>query len=835
MSKRVLPGNNHSFSSNSMSTRNVKQTPSAKHPYQRSRYSNGRNTNENTNTNNSSNKRGREQKTPTSSTLVVASLCDDDVMHIFEKLESAIKPSPNKKIKREQQEATPATATNLSATFAAATTTADAPLSDLGTTFESNYITDSRSSYDTVVDTSGDSVLLHPATSGGLRNDDDQDDSKMSPATKNRREEDAEDRLHDINEDHLAADQDDEEEFDEEEHLTMSLNQLTQEAVDFDAMFEDDTSDDNEDDAVVEKDPVESTEQGINQPPPLHNNVIVDMNTNPRHQQQKQQQERTRRQSTVDSFYSRATSVTTKTEKAPILSHIMDHDGRQYHENDVWQHTSTTNPKKTSFNKVIVKIERLTRAQLFGKKGKQQVARVKNKLHLHLEDVPWIGPEEAPKIIQNRASKGRTGPKYVEYKLLTVNSSNGTSSIPRFPLSDLDRRITVPVNSDLVFGYDKAGTTNAGFYLEFSNNKINHTSPINIPRHSNGKPTSLDNFAGAGGMSLGNEREGFHSTHMVDSNTAACSTLRANFPDSIIHQCRVEDLMKGCRLNPNSPRYPKRGDFSLIHSSTPCNGFSTANVNSGANDGANNAETYTVIDVVKHFQPPYITFENVKGIVESKNKRFVQMMIAQLLMMDYQVRLCFLTGSDYGDPQNRTRVIIFGAKEGLVLPNLPPPTHGNGPGLQKKRTVGDAIGFLENISPLEYEGLISAQIMNEDGITEPQELEGHVLKASETRDEDVYLVKANPAPTVTKQRTIRHYTNQKRPLTRLERSQLQSFPPTYKFCGTDKEIRDQIGNAVPICLARAIGRSVMKAIQQSIKEKMASFKSVEYVPGKTPR
>ena len=54
-----------------------------------------------------------------------------------------------------------------------------------------------------------------------------------------------------------------------------------------------------------------------------------------------------------------------------------------------------------------------------------------------------------------------------------------------------------------------------------------------------------------------------------------------------------------------------------------------------------------------------------------------------------------------------------------------------------------------------------------------------------------------------------------RPLTRLEQSQLQSFPKTYKFKGTDDEIRDQIGNAVPVNLAYAIGLSVMDAIRLS--------------------
>ena len=94
-------------------------------------------------------------------------------------------------------------------------------------------------------------------------------------------------------------------------------------------------------------------------------------------------------------------------------------------------------------------------------------------------------------------------------------------------------------------------------------------------------------------------------------------------------------------------------------------------------------------------------------------------------------------------------------------------------------------------------------------------LEGHVLRSSEQKPDDIYLTADVPAPTVIKRRVIRHYKNGKRPLTRLERAQLQSFPPTFKFKGSDSEIRDQIGNAVPVCLARAIGKAVMEAILNS--------------------
>ena len=314
-------------------------------------------------------------------------------------------------------------------------------------------------------------------------------------------------------------------------------------------------------------------------------------------------------------------------------------------------------------------------------------------------------------------------------------------------------------------------------------------------------------------MSLGLNEAGFHGkTDSVDSDTSSCSTLNANFPGSIVHQYTVKDFLIGCRHNPYSTRYPRIGSITLLHGSTPCQGSSRANRTGGANDDANNEETYQFIDVVEYSQPPYVTFENVVGMNDIKNRHYLQRMIARLLVMGYQVRLFSLNAVEYGDPQFRERVFIIAAKNGLELPNVPKPTHGKHPHLHPIKTAGNVLGFLEDINPLEYEGIIRVNLPN-SGVA--VELDGHTLKTAKLQDSDIRLTQDNPARTVLKARTVRHYKKMNRPLTRLEQSQLQSFPATYKFKGTDNEIRDQIGNAVPVNLARAIGQSVMDAIRLS--------------------
>lgn len=569
----------------------------------------------------------------------------------------------------------------------------------------------------------------------------------------------------DANEDSNSGD-----ESDEEENAMLSLKQLTQEEVDFDAMFESGESNQGDSMAIEEDD--ENDKKRMQQP-------------------------------TISQYLSKEENPS----KTPLITNFVGYcNGRQCLVGDVWQYVTTSATKGNQNhipNNLIVKIKGKAKDRVRGRNS-ETVAKVENKFYLPIEDVEWLG-DHAQSVLENRRAKGNVVPHLVEFKLRSAFD-------PRIALSTLRNRILTDVTSDLIFGFHDNSSTKAGCFFKYNEVANSAKKQIATPKNPEGKFTALELYAGAGGFSLGLEDAGFCVTHHVDNDTAACATLKTNFPESQVLQCTVEDFLEGCQRNPTSRRYPKVGSISLIHGSTPCQGFSLANRNGGANDAANNAETRQFIDVVKYFHPPFVTFENVEGIVKKRNKNYVQKMIAEFLNMEYQVRLCFLTASDYGDPQDRNRIIIFAAKAGLELPHLPQPTHGDGPSLLAKRTVADAIGFLEDVDPLEYEGDVEVMV---NGVS--LDLQGHILRSSERNKDDIQLVADAAAPTVIKRRVIRHYGCNKRQLTRLERSLLQSFPCTYDFSGTSSEILDQIGNAVPVCLSRAIGKSVMDAILRSNK------------------
>jgi DNA (cytosine-5)-methyltransferase 1 len=261
----------------------------------------------------------------------------------------------------------------------------------------------------------------------------------------------------------------------------------------------------------------------------------------------------------------------------------------------------------------------------------------------------------------------------------------------------------------------------------------------------------------------------------------------------------VRDFIKRS-VKGTSAAYPKKGEVDHIHASPPCQGISRANRFGGANDEENNNLSFEFINAVRHFEPKTATYENVKGLLMPQNIWMLKRMIAELHCMGYQVRLAKLNSSDYGDPQKRERVLLWGAQTSMHLPMKPQPTHGKN--LMKRRTVGDAIGCLESIEP--YTG--DKGYHSENG----ELVHNHCARTSTPTEEELerYTLKADrPAHTIKGANHAIHY-NRKRFISVREAACLQSFPFDHQFFGSSTDQFKQIGNAVPVMMATHIARSV---------------------------
>jgi DNA (cytosine-5)-methyltransferase 1 len=197
--------------------------------------------------------------------------------------------------------------------------------------------------------------------------------------------------------------------------------------------------------------------------------------------------------------------------------------------------------------------------------------------------------------------------------------------------------------------------------------------------------------------------------------------------------------------------------------------------------------------------------ENVVAMQDlTKNKRnHLNRIVKELLGIDYQVRLCVLRASNYGDAQHRDRFFLIASKIGVPLPDFPPATHATE---YEWVSVQEAIGDLADISP--HAGVIELA----DGTLVTDHVEFGVLPDGGTHNKSQVL-KLNsdtPAGTVRRSNVIQHYSHN-RVLTIRERARLQSFPSSFRFAGTPSQQAAQIGNAVPIYLARAVARAIREA------------------------
>ena len=320
-----------------------------------------------------------------------------------------------------------------------------------------------------------------------------------------------------------------------------------------------------------------------------------------------------------------------------------------------------------------------------------------------------------------------------------------------------------------------------------------------IQHHVTGRPKALDMFAGAGGMSLGLEKY-FDVKWAVDNDHLAAATLRANKTSDVkVYDEDAKSFLK--KSVQGNQCYPQSGEPDHIHWSPPCKGFSRANRNGGKNDEKNNKQTLLFIKAIKHYQPQTASYENVPGLVMPDYKRYLQFVVANLLHMNYQVRVQVLVSSDYGDPQKRRRLILFAARGDCILPTMPEPTHGIGGGLLPIKTCKDALHMLEKHTPSSSKSSGSILLGNKI-------IFNHIIPGKKTDEEDFTLIEDEPSRTIlARARPHRHY-NGKRYISVREAACLQSFPITHQFHGSLTNQYAQVGNAVPVHLSTAIARSV---------------------------
>lgn len=325
----------------------------------------------------------------------------------------------------------------------------------------------------------------------------------------------------------------------------------------------------------------------------------------------------------------------------------------------------------------------------------------------------------------------------------------------------------------------------------------------------------IELFAGAGGLALGMERAGFQSVLLNEIDKHACNTLRKNRPNW--------NIVEGDISNISFSSY--RNSIDILTGGFPCQAFSYAGKKLGFED-TRGTLFFEFARAVKESNPKVIVAENVRGLMKHEQGETLATIKNVIDELGYQlVEPRVLKSVFYQVPQKRERLFLIGIRKDLATGlkfNWPSP-------YTRIMTMRDALkkGELFDSDVPKSQGQVypqrKAEILSkvpQGGYWRdlPEDLQREYMKKSYflgggktgmarrlSWDEPSLTLTCSPA----QKQTERCHPEETRPLTVREYARVQTFPDNWFFSGPITAQYKQIGNAVPVNLAYAIGRSLI--------------------------
>lgn len=336
------------------------------------------------------------------------------------------------------------------------------------------------------------------------------------------------------------------------------------------------------------------------------------------------------------------------------------------------------------------------------------------------------------------------------------------------------------------------------------------------------KYTVLELFAGAGGLALGLENAGFETIGLNEYDKYACQTLRKNRPNwNVIEKDIVEITENGIE---NYIDAPPVGELDLLSGGYPCQAFSYAGKKGGLQD-ARGTLFYHYAKILDKLKPKTFLAENVKGLVNHDNGNTLKTMLNVFSNIGYTVKWKVLRALDYDVAQKRERIVIVGIRNDLVkregLEYLFPKPYGYALSLKDVlKDVPKSEGakypeskrrVLELVPPGGYWKDLPEDIAKEYMGKSYYSGGGRTGMARRLSwDEPSLTLTCSPA----QKQTERCHPDETRPFTVREYARIQSFPDNWEFDCSMNNAYKQIGNAVPVNMAKAIGLSIIHVLNQ---------------------
>ena len=349
-------------------------------------------------------------------------------------------------------------------------------------------------------------------------------------------------------------------------------------------------------------------------------------------------------------------------------------------------------------------------------------------------------------------------------------------------------------------------------------------------------------FSGAMGLDLGLIKSGLNVVMGQDFDSSCVKTMKLNGHNAIagdIREIQAADLLEATNLC--------RGETFLVCGGPPCQPFSTAGKRLGINDprGSLFMDFIRMIDYIK---PRFFVMENVKGLMsaplkhlpmserdendpEQKLGTVLDVVLSEFKKLGYKTVYGVLDAVNYGVPQFRERFVLIGSRDHEDI-FLPIPTHFQTHQNKEYRwsVLNDAIRDLEfncgECAAFSEDRMNYLKLVPEGGNWRdlPKEVVEAAMGGAYTSGGGKVgfyrrLSYSQPSPTLVtspvQKATMMCHPTQNRPLSVREYARIQQFPDDWIFSGPLAAQYRQVGNAVPVGLATAIGNAIQATADNS--------------------
>jgi DNA (cytosine-5)-methyltransferase 1 len=390
--------------------------------------------------------------------------------------------------------------------------------------------------------------------------------------------------------------------------------------------------------------------------------------------------------------------------------------------------------------------------------------------------------------------------------------------------------------------------------------------------------SSVELFAGAGGLGMGLSLAGFEHRAVVEWDRWACDTIREN-------QRRGHPLVADWPLFEGDVRYFNYGGLGtgidLVAGGPPCQPFSMGGKHAAQTDVRDMFPA--AVEVVRQLRPRAFIFENVKGLLRESFSSYFGYVLLRLEFpeiardagenwqahlrrlerqktsggrgtLSYNIVFQLLNAADYGVPQRRERVFIVGFRSDLgVRWSFPRPTHSEDAlttekwitgeywdrhGVSKKHRGEPSLSVMRDLLALRQQNSRATDEKRAwrtvrdalQGLPDPEAEPEATSRIRDHRfqpgvrfykghtgsplDSPAKTLKAGDHGVPGGENALVRPDGSGRYFTPREAARLQTFPDAYVFHGAWTEVMRQLGNAVPVSLAHVVGASVARKLTE---------------------